>query len=231
MPQLRAKLARFEKAVAEKRPVSKPIYDNTQKKLEQLRSKYDKSINEYAKSLRKNASEDPEEALESGILFVPKNKVLPGFLTDKFDSYPVTKFLFGDYAKPLGDLLRKKGRQSISHITPQMAYMTLNKIDLPFCRPIWIHNVGYGLNISSQINLSEHNEVFGLSLKETDDIEELAESTDGVEDDEELEELEIPPDDSQIFGTKSPTQLVGDGLDFLEKTPGKGKIQDNEWVD
>lgn len=230
---LREKIANYDRTIAERKPVSRPIYDKTKLKLEDAIKDYRKCVKQYAESLKENSSQNPEEALEAGALFIPRNRISHTISTEKFDSEPLTKFLYGEYAKPLGEMLSSKGIRGVQHITVHPKYLHLNKITLPFCRPLWIHSTGYAMSISTQINLSEKNPVYGVFLNDEDGLEELdSDDLESAEDsNNELEDLEVPPDESQMFGTDSPTQVVADGLESLEKTPRKPALKDNEWLD
>jgi hypothetical protein len=93
--------------------------------------------NKIAKELRERAEKDPEKALKTGVLLLPRNSVKSEIPSTAFKDEPLTYFLFRDTAKPYGQFLKENGIDSVPVYVVDADYAKKQK--QAFGRALWVH--------------------------------------------------------------------------------------------
>ncbi|MEM4247007.1 MAG: hypothetical protein QXF14_01665 [Candidatus Woesearchaeota archaeon] len=99
-----------------------------------------------AKDLRERAEKNPEKAVKSGVLLLPRNAVESEIPSTALKDEPLTRFLFRDTAKPYGQFLKENGINSVPVYVVDADYAKNQKQALG--RALWVGSLigGSGLH-------------------------------------------------------------------------------------
>jgi hypothetical protein len=95
--------------------------------------------NKIAKDLRERAEKDPEKAIKSGVLLLPRNAVKGELPSTALKDEPLTYFLFRDTAKPYGQFLKENGIDSVPVYVVDAAHAKKQKQAL--VRALWVDDL------------------------------------------------------------------------------------------
>ncbi|HLF54220.1 MAG TPA: hypothetical protein VI612_00680 [Candidatus Nanoarchaeia archaeon] len=116
------------------------------------------------KALRERAEIDPEKAIKSGVLLLPRTAYRSSVPTTAFEDYAPTRFHFRQQAAPYGIFLAEQGIKSVGHQV--FDEETAREQPKPFGRALWV----YGLNSGSALggnhifnSAAGHGQVCGVT--------------------------------------------------------------------
>jgi len=93
------------------------------------------------KELRERAEKNPEKAIKSGVLFVPKKAIKYEVPVFDLENYAITQFLFRKQAHPYWQFLSSNGTPSMPLWLDYTAAVYAKKQKKPFARPLCVHNL------------------------------------------------------------------------------------------
>lgn len=114
-----------------------------------------------ALSLMGIAKEDPEEAIKTGVLLLPRTKVLSEIPVDEFTKYPVTRFLGRDQSEQYAKFLKESGIESVPFFVDSEGYVTGQK--QPYANKLWVHWLDYWSVLDGYGRILIDCRVFGVS--------------------------------------------------------------------
>ncbi len=97
------------------------------------------------KALRERAETDPEKAIKSGVLLLPRKDYRRNLPTNAFEEYAPTRFHFRQQATPYGRFLKARGITSIGHYVVEE--YDARKQPKPFGQALWVDYLHCGSNL------------------------------------------------------------------------------------
>lgn len=152
---------------------------------------------DYGFSLRNHSEKNPEKAIKSGVLYVPKQDIPRYIPTKHFKINIITRFLYEDLAEEYGRFLADCGIPSINHNVANFDYIIsrdpktkLRTHKSPFCRQLWTHDLSRKSDLVAFPDITEGTIMMGVyhcsSITQSPkEIEDVTSSTLEVPDSEE----------------------------------------------